>query len=186
MSGCVSYLRWKPGGSDAVRAADVAGVKEYRSWLHRALMERRPGQYTRRWLAGRLGVSEQTTRRYDLFQGVKVFPMYSYTRLFWHNLEQFVPKDTDKLPDLPGGYFLHCEGKDYPVRRGLVEKLLSQGKVVHFAKREPNYYTMEENWRACGADVAQNRGETAACGVGCGGDCGILGGSAVVCCPRRG
>ena len=111
------------------------------------------GQYTRRWLAGRLGVSEQTTRRYDLFQGVKVFPMYSYTRLFWHNLEQFVPKDTDDMPDLPGGYFLHCEGKDYPVRRGLVEKLLSQGRRYIL----PNGSRITTRWRRIGGKLCRCR-----------------------------
>ena len=58
-----------------------------------------------------------------------------------------MPKDMDKLPDVPGGYFLHCEGKDYPVKRGVATWLLNQKKAVYFAKREPNYYTVAENWR---------------------------------------
>jgi len=54
----------KKTSSDVVATTDFLSVRTYRQALHKQLLERRPGHYTRTWLGARLGVSRWTTRRY--------------------------------------------------------------------------------------------------------------------------
>ena len=136
------WLEVKINGSDPIKINDIKNVVAYRSRLHRTLIERRPGQYSRKWLSGRLGVCVQTIRSYDLVQNVKVVPVIKYIRLFWHNLTEWVPR---KLDQQPGGIFLHCEGTDYPLKYEIAQTLLKQKKQVYFARQETNFYTTETN-----------------------------------------
>lgn len=60
--------RWK--STDVLGAADFASLKAYRQALHREFIRRAPGNYSRQFLAGRLGVSARSTRNYDRVVGV--------------------------------------------------------------------------------------------------------------------
>lgn len=61
---------WQSSFADPIMPEDMASLKLYRQALHREFIARAPGAYSRAFLAGRLGVSERTTRNYDRRVGV--------------------------------------------------------------------------------------------------------------------
>jgi hypothetical protein len=108
--------------------------------LHRELVARRPGKYTRRWLADRLNVCIQTIRHYDAFQSVRVTPMIQKVRLFWHNLALWAPQDAENAP---GGWWLEtAAGKKHPLKHPIGQQLLKQRATVYVGWREPNHYSV--------------------------------------------
>lgn len=61
---------WQSSFADPINPEDMSSLKLYRQALHREFIRRAPGAYSRAFLAGRLGVSERTTRNYDARVGV--------------------------------------------------------------------------------------------------------------------
>lgn len=45
---------------DKITKTAGSRIRDYRAHLHRAFLSRREGQYSRRWLGRRLGVSERS------------------------------------------------------------------------------------------------------------------------------
>lgn len=68
--------------SDELKPDDLRGMTNYRVALHRELIRREPGAYTRGWLAGRLGVSKRTVRDYDKRAGIKVTPQIDHVPMY--------------------------------------------------------------------------------------------------------
>jgi hypothetical protein len=128
--------------ADSIAADDLASPQAYRRAMHREFVKRRPGSYTRDWLAQRLGVSKWTSRRYDLALKMVVHPTYIEHPLRWTNVESLVPRT---IEDAPPGTFLETEdGKRYPPLRSIAMHLLDIGhKVVH-KTRAANYYRLPE------------------------------------------
>ena len=91
LTGLLRWLKLKDGGSDPLLARDLRSPRAYRCALHRALIERRPGRYSRRWLGERLGVSIWTSRRYDSARGTLSVQARYQTQLL----------DEDTLAQLP-------------------------------------------------------------------------------------
>lgn len=58
--------------TDELEASDLQSLKTYREGLHRELIKRRPGIYSRFFLSQRLGISKRTSRNYDKAVGIKV------------------------------------------------------------------------------------------------------------------
>ncbi|MBL8160861.1 MAG: hypothetical protein JNJ61_02675 [Anaerolineae bacterium] len=124
---------------DALRHSDLLSAAAYRRALHRALVQRRPGQYPRRWLARRLGVSEWTLRRYEQIAGISTRPMYAMQPLRALKVDELL---TDDVHDPPHGVFLEDEqGKRYPPLRTVALKLIGQGGTPRLMRQEPSYYS---------------------------------------------
>lgn len=135
----LARLQLKDGGSDALEARDLRSARAYRCALHRGLMERRPGLYSRRWLGQRLGVSIWTSRRYDHGAGLGVQPRYATQQL-----------DEAGLAHLPlrrgavDGRFLQDEdGRRWPALQGLARKLLRRCRRLWLVRQGWNYYELQ-------------------------------------------
>lgn len=131
----------RPSGADPLPADSLASPRQYRAALHRALIARRPGRYSRRWLSERLGVSVWTSRRYDRLGGVLATPTYAEQPIFWGNLA-LVPPEAD--PNGPDGTFLvDMTGKRYPPLQAIAVRLLARGQRVSLLRQGWNAYTLE-------------------------------------------
>lgn len=126
----------QPSASDPLQPADLESPAAYRKGLERALLARRPGTYSRRWLSERLGISVWTLRRYHRALGAQVRPTYAETPISWHTLNRLMP-----VPMPPDGSFLESEdGKRFPPIRGIAARLLAAGEIVTLKQQHYNYY----------------------------------------------
>ncbi|MEO0561808.1 MAG: bifunctional DNA primase/polymerase [Chloroflexota bacterium] len=131
-------------GGDAISLGDLCSMERYRAALHHGLIRRRPGRYHRAWLADRLGVKLDSIRRYDRLMGVYVRASYDFTRLDWSRLDMFLPAELELEIefDPPPGVFLHSEGKDYPLKRGIAAMMIKKGLPVYLAKQVGSHYSV--------------------------------------------
>ena len=130
----------RPSGADPLPAASLASPRQYRAALHQALIARRPGRYSRRWLSERLGVSVWTSRRYDRIGGVIATPTYDEQPISWRNLT-LVPPEAD--PNGPDGTFLvDAAGKRYPPLQAIAVRLLARGQRVSLLRQGWNAYSL--------------------------------------------
>ncbi len=130
----------RPSGADPLPAASLASPRQYRAALHQALIARRPGRYSRRWLSERLGVSVWTSRRYDRIGGVIATPTYDEQPISWRNLT-LVPPEAD--PNGPDGTFLvDAAGKRYPPLQAIAVRLLARGQRVSLLRQGWNAYAL--------------------------------------------
>ena len=136
MTGLLRWLKLKDGGSDPLLARDLRSPRAYRCALHRALIERRPGRYSRRWLGERLGVSIWTSRRYDRRAGLYVQARYQ-TQLL----------DEDTLAQLPqrraatdGRFLVSEDGRRWPALQGLARRLLRSCRRLWYLCQGWNHY----------------------------------------------
>ena len=133
-------LAARPSGADPLPASSLASPRQYRQALHHALIARRPGRYSRRWLSERLGVSVWTSRRYDRASGICVTPNYLEQPVFWGNLG-LVPPDPDPAGQ-DGTFLVDAAGKRYPPLRGIAVRLLARGQRVSLLRQVWNSYTV--------------------------------------------
>ena len=136
LTGLLRWLKLKDGGSDPLLARDLRSPRAYRCALHRALIERRPGRYSRRWLGERLGVSIWTSRRYDRRAGLYVQARYQ-TQLL----------DEDTLAQLPqrraatdGRFLVSEDGRRWPALQGLARRLLRSCRRLWYLCQGWNHY----------------------------------------------
>jgi hypothetical protein len=120
------------GPSDPLQAEDLASPQAYRRALERRLLERRPGQYPRQWLAERLGVSRWTLRRYHRDLDAIITPVYGYMPLTDATLNSIEASDRTWLQD--------AQGRRYPIEQG--SPLLAQGQTLALVIQQPNYYRL--------------------------------------------
>ena len=141
-------LNTRPSGSDTLVPADLKSPNAYRQALQRALIERRPGLYSRWWLSARLGISVWTCRRYDRHLDLNVNSTYFSTRISWSNVEQLPSKVTQKE-----GIFLETpEGKRYPPVRGLAKRLLQHHAHLIQKRQHWNYYSIGNEYYESNGD----------------------------------
>lgn len=88
--------QWSP--SDALHALDLGSLKAYRLALHRAFIQRLPGNYSRAFLAARLGVCKRSTRNYDRLAQIVVMTRFDYSKIEIY----FDQWPDDGLPFKPG------------------------------------------------------------------------------------
>jgi len=120
---------------DPLNLDDVSSVRKYREAMQRELIKRRPGQYTRKWLAQRLGISIRTLQRYRNDVCLKQRPIYDKKAISWDNLNH-VPEENEIA-----GVFLQDEtGKRYPAIRTLTKVLLNRKKQIYLMRQRANYY----------------------------------------------
>jgi hypothetical protein len=128
----------RPSGSDTVTEADVGSANGYRQALHRAYIQRCPGQYPRSWLAQRLGVSVRTEQRYNLAADIHVQARYDSVIVSWSNLNAIADFEV-------AGTFLQDErGKRYPARQEIAAHLLAQRHTVVYKRQQTNHYSCGE------------------------------------------
>ncbi|MFN8374698.1 MAG: bifunctional DNA primase/polymerase [Anaerolineae bacterium] len=136
--------------SDSISTTDLCSGKRYRMALHRTLLERRPGEYARGWLAARLGASVRTIQRYNRALNVVSTPVYSYSALD-HDRVNHLPFCDERQPVTPGRWIEDASGKRYPALRALAHKLLKQNSAPIYVRRLPNHYAMHSEgqplWR---------------------------------------
>lgn len=133
-------LRVEATTSDVLTRADLASPKAYRMALQRQLFRRRPGQYSRRWLARRLNVTVRTCQRYDHEAGYSRRPMFHERLMTWGDARVLPGERLD-----PIGIFLETEdGKRYPPIRAVAMRLLHRGKRLLMKRQDWNFYTLEQ------------------------------------------
>jgi len=128
-------LEVKAQGGDTLQVADLKSPTAYRSALHTALIRRRPGQYSRRWQGGRLGVSEESCRRYERQAGVVAQPIFYTHSVDWRTVDSVIPDEP-----MPGGFIEDEQGKRYPALRLLAKKLLALRHVLTYKQQDANHY----------------------------------------------
>jgi|GEM_PF-2236649 len=139
--------------SDPMRAEDLKSTRRTRQAIHRELLRRRPGLYSRALLARRLGVSVRSVQRYHRSAGVRVRAAYRQREIFWETLNCIPEKD-----DQPAhSAFLQDDiGKRYPLDMSLAKWLLTRNKRVFLMYQLPNHYSvMPENDAALSLDEPQ-------------------------------
>ncbi|MEO8610096.1 MAG: hypothetical protein ABI690_19535 [Chloroflexota bacterium] len=130
------YFGVKLSYSDALTLDDLTSAKKTRMAAHRELIRRRPGQYPRRWLARRLGVSCMTIDTYNReIEGLHSRHCFWEQPIYWSNLKA-VPDGIE----VDGAVLVDETGKRYPARRAIAAHLLRQGKKVVYKRQEVNYY----------------------------------------------
>src|SRR5690606_18640851 len=146
----VAALLGRPTGrtldGDELPDEATRSSKQYRVAMHRALVARRPGTYTRRWLGARLGVSGRSVNNYDDEAGVKVTPG-GFT------LEaELTPASLDRTPEATeyGKRLVDTTGKVWPYCKRALKLALENSKrhsgraVVMLERQRPNSYSLEE------------------------------------------
>lgn len=124
-----------PSAADPMTLADMQSAKTTRAASHRELIRRRPGTYTRGFLAARLGVDRRTMRGYTRALGVCVQPTYQQTPIFWHNLNAICDQP------LPGTFLQDADGKRYPPLKAIAHKLLKRKKPLWYMRQGANSYS---------------------------------------------
>jgi hypothetical protein len=128
----------EPAPGNHVAPEDLRSCRAYRQAVLRELIRRRPGHYSRDWLADLLGVSISTTRRYTQDASFVVTPAYHESPLLWRNLDSLIPPD---IQDARHGSFLEdSNGKKYPPIRPIAKRLLGKSGFAWFKWRGVNHY----------------------------------------------
>ena len=136
-------LNAQPAPASRASTDDLRSVRAYRQSVLRELVKRRPGNYSREWLAKFLGVSPNTTRRYTHDMAFTITPTYYESVLLWHNVDSLIPPDIHDAR--PGSFLEDAQGKQYPPMRLIAQRLLRKSGVVRFKWRGVNHYGYANN-----------------------------------------
>jgi hypothetical protein len=148
----------KPGGGDPLRLADLRGASAYRQALEREFIKRRPGQYSQALLAGRLGVSSRTLRRYHAVIPIRSRACYHELPLDGSNVQLVPPGSELAELNLSGGRFLLDEtGQRWPAKREIAERLLRRGRRVEYRIQTTSCYWYGEREPVLPAQMAGYR-----------------------------
>ncbi len=122
-------------GGDTLTLDDLKTAPGTRKAVHRELIRRRPGTYTRKWLAARLGVCLVTLDTYN--RDIPINVIYSFTRekIGWHNLGMVQEERID-----PSVFLTDEAGKQYPALRAIAAKLLKGQHTVYLLAQRPSFY----------------------------------------------
>jgi hypothetical protein len=125
----------KSSGSDVLTQDDLMSAHRTRMALHRELIKRRPGEYSRRWLANRLGVTRRTLDTYNRLIPIRTRATYHETALSWTSIDALL---TDEA--LAGAFIETLTGKKYPALRAVAARLLAKGTYIRLKQRASNLY----------------------------------------------
>ncbi len=125
----------KPSSSDPLTRDDLQSAHQTRMALHRELIKRRPGEYSRRWLANRLGVSRRTINTYNQRIPIHTRPTYQETNLSWVSIDKLLGDEA-----LEGAFIETLTGKKYPALRSVASHLLAKGTFIRLKQRASNLY----------------------------------------------
>ncbi len=125
----------KSSGSDPLTRDDLRSAHQTRMALHRELIKRRPGEYSRRWLANRLGVSRRTINTYNHRIPIHTRPTYHESSLSWTTIDNLLGDEA-----LAGAFIETLMGKKYPALRSIAAHLLAKGTYIRLKQRATNLY----------------------------------------------
>jgi hypothetical protein len=128
----------RPG--DPLEAGAFASVRAYRTAVHRALVARRPGRYTREFLARRLGVSRWTLRRYNRLAGVAATPQFERQPLT-AALAEALPEDGVQVTE---GWWIEFDGRRIAPTRERAAALLAAGVKADLVRQTASSYALSE------------------------------------------
>lgn len=123
---------------DPLLPADFKNPKTYRQALYRGLVKRRPGQYTRHWLARRFNISRRSIIRYDAQAGVRAHAMFDRRLLTKEALDTLPATCAEALPHA----FILSGGKRFPAIRPAAARLFARCGVILYQQRTANFYTL--------------------------------------------
>ena len=138
MAALLASCKLADDGSDPLSPGDLVSARAWRCALHRALIARRPGCYSRRWLGARLGVSVWTCRRYDRRAGLKVQPRYLELQLDERQLER-LPRGQSACD---GRFLLSADGRRWPPLRSLATGLWRRYGRLRYLRQGWNHYEL--------------------------------------------
>ena len=125
--------------STRVSSDDLSSIKAYRAKLERGFIDRRPNQYSRRWLGNRLGVVGRTTYNYHKINGVYAETMYETLHtITWFNVEGLFKFEHDAQ------VFISAGGRNYPAKLGVALRLLGQRKQPVLKRQVTNRYSTSD------------------------------------------
>jgi len=144
--------------TDPLKPEDVRSVRHYRAAVDREFLRRRPGEYTRAWLAGRLAISARTSQRYHAASSViRRLPSYSHSPLVAEQVDVILPPDDERLPD---AFLMDEKGKKYPPLRMVAKRLLRRRSMILYVRQGQNHYSVEEQPKLL-SDAPSNQRENA-------------------------
>lgn len=119
-------VSWSP--SDSLEKGDLQSSHAYRRALHREYVKRVSPQLPMAFLAGRVGVSARTLRRYNVELGVQVSERIGRFGLSWESLKCLPQRKRDQVRNQTPGYWLAVEGgARFPAWRHIGATLLRRG-----------------------------------------------------------
>ncbi len=121
--------------SDPLTRDDLASAHRTRMALHRELIKRRPAEYSRRWLAHRIGVTRRTLDTYNRLIPIHIQATYHETPLSWNNIDTLL---SDEI--LSGAHLETLMGKKYPALKAVAAKLIARGTYVRLMQRKSSFY----------------------------------------------
>jgi hypothetical protein len=121
--------------SDPLTRDDLASAHRTRMALHRELIKRRPAEYSRRWLANRIGVTRRTLDTYNRLIPIHIQPTYHETPLSWNNIDTLL---SDEI--LSGAHIETLMGKKYPALKAVAAKLIAKGTYIRLMQRKSSFY----------------------------------------------
>ncbi len=125
----------KTSGSDPLTRDDLKSAHQTRMALHRELIKRRPAEYSRRWLANRLGVSRRTINTYNRLIPIHTRPTYQESGLSWASIDSLLSDEA-----LAGAFIETLTGKKYPALHAIAANLLAKGTYIRLKQRTSNLY----------------------------------------------
>ncbi len=126
-------------GGDALTLDDLKTAPDTRKAAHRELIRRRPGTYTRKWLADRLGVCLVTLDTYNRDIPINVIHSFAREKIGWHNLNMV---QEDKID--PSVFLMDDAGRKYPALRVIAARLLKGKRTVYLLRQRPSFYSYGE------------------------------------------
>lgn len=130
--------------SDVVERADLVSARKTRMALHRELVKRRSGSYSKYWLSSRLGICRRTVDVYTQLLPIHSRAMFIETAIHWKTIER-LPLDEA----LRGAFLQTAGGKRYPALRPIACRLLAKREHLCLKQQTANFYWYEEEtvWR---------------------------------------
>lgn len=128
--------------SDRLTLADLSSSKAYRSGVNRGLFQRRPQQYTKSWLAKRIGVKYRTIRNYiKADPDIITDPQYDRIRLQFDTIDLHMP---DSHESFDYGVWLEVNGEKRPPYREIALHHLRNREQIYLVRQKASHYSYSE------------------------------------------
>jgi hypothetical protein len=123
---------------------ELQTTKDTRQALYRSFIERKPGNWSNKWLGKVYGCHEDTIKNDDAALGVTSEPDYERVRVFWSNVNDIPVTDDHQVTGFNDekrmGWFLVDlqEQKRYPALKPIAVKLLKQKRWIALYRQKCN------------------------------------------------
>lgn len=108
--------------------------KEARKALYNSKIERKPGKYANAVMAGWMGISKRTLKRYEKELKIQRQPCYDECPVYTWNADKLPWLDAPKM-----GFWLQSGSKRYPALATIAVRLLRYKKNVTLKRQLPNF-----------------------------------------------